>query len=277
MRYFAFEAGSRAGFSTERFFNAYKESYPNDDVLVMVDSDPHFAQLPSENYISRVSEETAFISVTKGDIVFPCDELTRQRNILFRDICKGTISEVEDWFFDKRRVNMFLSEGANEIKIPKTFQQEDLFIKPNTASAGSKGCYKASNLCISERINISHEYVVDCIEKDDKYKVFPREVVLRNGYDKYVKLLPTNGEFVDKIIFFLQSVKCPIFKGIFHLQLAENNIGEIYYIESSKRISGSSIVNIHRGFNPFCFINGIDAKDENLDLEGIWYRYDDLL
>lgn len=277
MRYFSFEAGSRAGFSTERFFKAYKKDCPNDDVLVMVDSDPHFTQLLSENYISRVSEETVFNVITKDDIVFPCDELTRQRNTILRNICKGTISEVEDYFFDKRKVNMLLSENAKEIKIPKTFQQEDLFIKPNTASAGSKSCYEASNLCVSERINITHEYVVDCLEKDGEYNIFPREVVLRNGYDKYVKLLPIESEFVEKIICFLQSVECPIFKSVFHLQLVENKKGEIYYIESSKRISGSSIVNIHRGFNPFCFINGIDAKKENLNLVGTWYRYDDLL
>lgn len=277
MRYFAFEAGSRAGFSTEKFFHAYKRQVASEDTLVLVDADPVFTLLPTEACLSRITEDVAMRIITKDDLVFPCDELTRQGNRIVKGIVSNHVSCVEDWFYNKRAVNKRLSEKACAIKIPTTFQCEDLFIKPNTKSAGSKGCYSASNLCISEHINIRHEYVVDCLEKDGELKVFPREVILRNGYDKYVKLLPISGKLALQVHEFVKSVNSPLFSGIFHLQIAENECGELYYIESSKRISGSSVVNLHRGFNPFCFINGIDAKDENLHLEDKWYRFEDLI
>lgn len=280
MRYFGFEAGSRAGLSTELFFADYKRCVSSGDVLILSDKDRMYSRTDSNYpFVERLCDDKALLMLTAKDRVFPCDELTRQNNTRVAEIAANdNISKVEPLFFDKREMNRYLSRKAKGLKIPKTFFTNDIFVKPNTMSAGSKGCYEMSGMCISERINIKNEYVVDCLKGRDLLEIFPRQVVLKNGYDKYIKLLPTASRIGDAVNEFIQSVAdCKLFDGIFHLQVAESDNGDFYYIEASKRISGTSIVNLTRGFNPFFFLSGKKKLEEGLFEENQWYRFEDFI
>lgn len=282
MRYFVFEAGSRAGFSTEKFFQAYLQQTGAKDTLVMVDSDPLFPHLKSpQPNIMRVSEEEAMAMLNDGDTIFPADELTRQKNSHVRGFASANpFSAIDVKFYNKTYINSQLSFVKSNIAVPKTFSNTTLFIKPNVLSAGSKECHAVKDVCVEEYINIKGEYVVDCYEREGKIDLYPREVKLKNGYDKYIMILPQESEFCDSVRDFITASQQKVgglFKGIFHLQLARDFNGNLFYIESSKRISGSSIVNIERGFNPFCFMVGLKAYDNVKHLEGVWYRFEDFL
>ena len=67
--------------------------------------------------------------------------------------------------------------------------------------------------------------------------------------------------------------------GIFHIQLIENPAGEIYFVEYSKRISGTSIVNLFRGYNPFDSFAGVETPrfKGGFAEENVWYRYEDFI
>lgn len=279
MRYFIFEAGSRAGLSAELFFKEYIKQSKCSDEIVMVDCDPIFSEMRGSNKIIRVDETKAIQMLSRHDIIFPADELTRQCNELIMSFSSNNpFSAIKPWYYDKKYVNEVLSHSKSNIRIPNTFSPTAVIIKPNTKSAGSKGVYRVNAVCVEEAIDIEKEYVVDCFEKNGNIQVFPREIKLKNGYDKYIKLLPTNGGLVEKIKDFVTSANVgSLFKSIFHLQLAENAKGELFYIESSKRISGSSIVNIERGFNPFCFMNGVNAPYSPKHELNKWYRFEDFL
>jgi hypothetical protein len=106
-------------------------------------------------------------------------------------------------------------------------------------------------------------------------------VTLKNGYDRFVKLLPRDDAFAGVIReFVLRAYPANegMFSDIFHLQLAMTPQAEIYYIESSKRISGTSLVNLAAGMNPFCFINHAPQPAPMPDFTvGKWYRFEDFL
>ena len=54
MKYIVFEAGSRAGFSAEMFYRAWKKRHPESNVgLIMADSDTTFAQVPAPAGVER--------------------------------------------------------------------------------------------------------------------------------------------------------------------------------------------------------------------------------
>ena len=112
-------------------------------------------------------------------------------------------------------------------------------------------------------------------------ELFPREVRLRAGYDKLIKLIDPHGSFADGVRKFIELVtpKFPLFApGIFHIQLAEDAAGSLFYIESSRRISGTSLVNLPNGFNPFCFMNGMKGKTVSHRFKfGSWFRYEDFV
>jgi hypothetical protein len=176
----------------------------------------------------------------------------------------------------------YLAEKAkgSSILIPKTFDVKNVCIRPNTLSAGSKGLQLLDNVSITQKINIVEEYVVDVLRDDDNIRIFPRQVKLKNGYDRLIMPISENSLLADDIVEFITKVSPSnegVFSDIFHLQLAKADDGNVYYIEWSKRISGTSVVNLFRGMNPFCFINGIDVKVENPFSYGEWYRYEDFL
>lgn len=292
MKYIVFEAGSRAGFSAEMFFRAWLQNNSNDNVsLVLADSDPTFTAVPSDYPILRKYATQAEAMVGKRDVrVFPGDELTRQRNGVVRaasstDLC----SKVHEWYYDKSSVNCFLQEQIGDdifIKIPKTFHINDVCIKPNSLSAGSKEIMFVNNACVSERIKIAKEYVVDVLEpKHKEYRLFAREVKLRNGYDKYVRLLPDTHKLVAAVRQFIELINektmCTdfhLFHDIFHLQIAEDVDGQFYFIEASKRISGSSIVNLFKGFNPFDVLEGTEPAHYDVGYpDDVWFRFEDII
>ena len=67
--------------------------------------------------------------------------------------------------------------------------------------------------------------------------------------------------------------------GIFHIQLIEDPAGQIFFVEYSKRISGTSIVNLFRGYNPFDALTGVQTPVCKGDFakEDVWYRYEDFM
>lgn len=295
MDYIAFEAGSRAGFSTEIFFRAWRSQLgltANDrgeDMLFLVDSDSDVCTIQESSNVCRVSETYAKMLLEQEEnlVVFPADELTRQLNEDVREIAsRNRFSFVDPLWYDKAHVNNVLSELVDVEKclvfIPLTFGlSEDIFIKPCKASAGSKGLTTLKDVCVSQKIDIEHEYVVDVLRSETDIEVFPREVRLRAGYDKLINLIDPKGNFADEVRKFIELVspKFPMFApGIFHIQLAEDKNGTLYYIEASRRISGTSLVNLPNGFNPFCFMNG--KKGKVLDHKfkyGRWFRYEDFV
>lgn len=293
-KYLVFESGSRAGLSAELFFLAWRKQNGwkdgEGDMLFLSDSDELYKSIRSRcPNVTRIDDYNAIASIVAyGDkSVFPADELTRQCNSTVREyVSNDPIAKVDELWYYKAHMNNVLSELVRydecSILIPLTFGIADkLIIKPNRASAGSKGIEVKDGVCVSQRIDIRKEYVVDVLYGEDSIDVFPREVKLRNGYDRYIKLLPSHGELVEEVRAFIlcASPKIGLFApGIFHIQLAEDANGDLFYIEASRRISGTSIVNLANGFNPFCFLNGVEAdRLVHKFSNGYWFRYEDFI
>lgn len=291
-KYLVFEAGSRAGLSAELFFRAWrKQNGWNDsegDVLYLADTDPVYCLVPSScSNIIRISEQKALDLLMNEEniVVFPADELTRQCNYgVMNKVRDDEYANVSELWYDKAHMNNVLSELVSldkcAIRIPLTFGLTDAFIKPNKASAGSKGIELKNGVCVSQAIEIKREYVVDVLCSETTIEAFPREVKLRAGYDKMVRLHSTNSQIAVEVWKFVECVssKVGLFApGIFHIQLAEDVNGDLYYIEASRRISGTSIVNLANGFNPFCFINGVEADRLVSKEYGKWFRYEDFV
>ena len=290
MNYVVFESGSRAGFSAEMFFRVWKKQHPDNNAkLILSDIDTLFSELPTTHQdIERLKDwQTIARLSNKNCRVFPCDEMTRQTYQVVRDFVKSDYyASAEQWFYNKSRVNTLLVSvvGAScPIKIPKTFDLNSVCIKPNTMSAGSRNIEFNDNVCVSEKIDIQHEYVVDVLERNGELNIFAREVVLRQGYDKFIKLLDETHKLTSAIKCFLKlvssKIKATLFKGVFHIQVAEDTNGDFYFIEASKRISGSSIVNVYNGFNPFDalenttpFICATNPFSYNR-----WYRFEEMV
>lgn len=268
--YIVFESGGRAGYSAKLcYLYAQRKGLVNGRNLVMADTNPIFSQLFPLGAVIYSNE----IGSLDDSIVFPADELTRQRN--------PERYGVKSWWYDKLRVNEILAERINYhlVRIPTTFSFDNVCIRPNAESAGSKGLQMLENVCVSSLIEKRTEYVIDCIGSE----MWAREVQLKNGYDQYVKFLPMDHPVYvasKEIIEQAQFTKLKgLFNGIFHLQLMEDQNGVLYFIEASNRISGSSLVNIPFGFNPFAHLEGyqVERNVTNDIHENCWYRYEDIL
>lgn len=291
--YIVFEAGSRAGLSAELFFRAWRKQNGWDDghgdVLYLADSDPTYCSVPSQNEnIVRISEQEAVNLIQFGEdvVVFPGDELTRQLNPVVRNAVQDDdYARVSPLWYDKAHVNNVLAELVSldqcKIRIPLTFGLTDAFIKPNKASAGSKGLELKGDVCVSQIIDIRREFVADVFYDGNYINVFPREVRLRSGYDKMIRLLPPSSRISREVRKFVECVSSQVelfAPGIFHIQLVEDTNGDLFYIEASRRISGTSLVNLANGFNPFCFMNRVKTDVIVTRFEdGKWFRYEDFV
>lgn len=287
MKYLVFEAGGRAGLSAELFF-INRMSADDGDSLVLADMDGTYCLCPGPDGISRVSEAEALAMITgdsSGCTVFPADELARQSKPAVFDLAsRNPMVAVEHWFYDKRCMNERLAAatGGCTIKIPETFSLDDVFMRPNTMSAGSHGVGRLENTCITRRVEIAHEYVVDVDGTSDKPRIYAREVRIKNGYDKYLKFLGRQGRVATAVEEFVHAAGASfpmLTKGIFHIQLIEDPAGDIYFVEYSKRISGTSIINLFRGYNPFDALAGVDTPvpEGGFAKEEVWYRYEDFI
>ena len=292
-KYIVFEAGSRAGLSAEIFFRAWRKQNGWDDghgdVLYLADSDQTYCSVPSESdNIIRISEQEAVNLIQSGEdlVVFPGDELTRQLNPVVRNAVQDDdYARVSSLWYDKAHVNNVLAELVSidqcKIRIPLTFGLTDAFIKPNKASAGSKGLELKGDVCVSQIIDIRREFVADILYDGNYINVFPREVKLRSGYDKMIRLLPPLSRISREVRKFVECVSSQVelfAPGIFHIQLAEDINGDLFYIEASRRISGTSLVNLANGFNPFCFMNRVKTDVIVTRFEdGKWFRYEDFV
>lgn len=285
MNYVVFEAGSRAGFSTEMFFIDYIKQTGNEtDMLYMVDDSQDVNKVYSSERVKRISYSDFLMLDKKHLIIFPGDELTRQSKKYVKDIAKWfKFSFIENDWYNKKEMNEILYKVTRgcKIKVPKTFECSKVCVRPNSMSAGSKGLQLLDEVSITEKIDIAKEYVVDVLRYDDKMHLYPRQVILKNGYDRMIKPLKEDSDIGKAVKEFILEI-CPenfgIYSCIFHLQIAEDKNGNLYYIESSKRISGTSIVNIFRGMNPFCLINGVESKERiNPFKYDEWYRYEDFI
>ena len=287
MRYLSFEAGGRAGLSAELFFvNRVRKDDGNS--LVLADMDTTYFQCPCPAGVSRVAEAEA-LSMIAGDAsgctVFPADELARQsKPAVFELASRNPMVAVEKWFFNKRCMNERLAEATDgcAIHIPETFSLDDVFMRPNTMSAGSHGVGRLENTCITRRVEIAHEYVVDVNWTGTEPVIYAREVRIKNGYDKYLQFLGRESKVARAVDEFVHAIRASIpllVTGIFHIQLIENPAGEIYFVEYSKRISGTSIVNLFRGYNPFDALAGVETPVFKGDFakENVWYRYEDFI
>ena len=287
MKYLVFEAGGRAGLSAELFFvNRVRQD--DGSSLVLADMDDHYRLCPCPAGVSRVGEVEALAMIASdaaGCTVFPADELARQsKPAVFGLAARNPMVAVEPWFFSKRLMNESLAAATAgcTIKIPETFSLDDVFMRPNTMSAGSHGVGRLENTCITRRVEIAHEYVVDVNWVGAEPAVYAREVRIKNGYDKYLQFLGRESRVSKAVDEFVRAIRTSIPKlvtGIFHIQLIENPAGEIYFVEYSKRISGTSIVNLYRGYNPFDALSGVETPVYKGDFarENVWYRYEDFI
>ena len=288
MNYIVFESGSRAGLSAEVFFMDYCKRHPQTpDRLYTSDLDPMFSQIQSPHpRIEHICDDVAFDILAAGDAcIFPAEELTRQGNSQARTFAdQHHFSKVETWYYDKCQMNQWLAERAigSKIAIPRTFPSTSICVRPNSMSAGTRGVTLSDTSCITERINICHEYVVDVLRSSNTIQVYPREVTLKNGYDRYVKLIDSQSQLASDIVDFIKQVAPQnegLMSDIFHLQLACDDKNQLYYIESSKRISGTSLVNVFRGMRPFDLLAGeepIDTLDGPFSFDK-WYRCEDFM
>ena len=287
MRYLVFEAGGRAGLSAELFFvNRVRKD--DGSSLVLADMDTTYIQCPCPAGVSRVAEAEALsliASDSAGCTVFPADELARQSKPAVFDLAsRNPMVAVEQWFFNKRMMNERLAAATEgcAINIPETFSLDDVFMRPNTMSAGSHGVGRLENTCITRRVEIAHEYVVDVNWTAAEPVIYAREVRIKNGYDKYLQFLGSGSKVARAVDEFVRAIRASVpllVTGIFHIQLIENPAGEIYFVEYSKRISGTSIVNLFRGYNPFDAFAGVETPRFNggFAKENVWYRYEDFI
>lgn len=134
---------------------------------------------------------------------------------------------------------------------------------------------------MSQIIDIRREFVADVFYDGNYINVFPREVRLRSGYDKMIRLLPPSSRISREVRKFVECVSSQVelfAPGIFHIQLVEDTNGDLFYIEASRRISGTSLVNLANGFNPFCFMNRVKTDVIVTRFEdGKWFRYEDFV
>ena len=142
MKYLVFEAGGRAGLSAELFF-INRVSKDNGDSLVLADMDGTYRLCPCPDGVSRVGEDEALAMIASdasGCTVFPADELARQSKPAVFDLAsRNPMVAVERWFYNKRCMNERLAAATEgcRIRIPETFSLDDVFMRPNTMSAGS--------------------------------------------------------------------------------------------------------------------------------------------
>ena len=289
MRYMVFEAGGRAALSAELFF-LHRANRGDGDSLLLADMDPLYREVPaSDGAVVRMTEADAIAlladqEASRDVLIFPADELARQsKRAVQAHASSHPFSAVEPWYFRKRLMNERLADVTSgcTIRIPKTFSTERIFLRPDTMSAGSHGVRGMENTCITELVDVEREYVVDVDWLGDEPAIYPREVRIKHGYDKYIRFLPADGPLGTAVHEFVRAIRAgcaPLTRGIFHLQLIEDRQGHLFFVEYSKRISGTSAVNLVRGFNPFDTLAGA-ATPVRLDLfaEGTWYRYEDLL
>lgn len=287
MKYLVFEAGGRAGLSAELFF-ANRVRKDDGDSLVMADMDTTYIQCPAPAGVCRVleSDALAMIAADAPDCaVFPADELARQgKPAVFDLAARNPMVAVEKWFFNKRCMNQKLAEvtAGCRIHIPETFDLDDVFMRPNTMSAGSHGVGRLENTCITRRVEIAHEFVVDVNWTGAEPVIYAREVRIKNGYDKYLKFLGAGSMVAGAVDEFVRAIRRQVplmVTGIFHIQLIEDPSGQIFFVEYSKRISGTSIVNLFRGYNPFDALAGVQTPVFRGDFakEDVWYRYEDFM
>ena len=287
MKYLVFEAGGRAGLSAELFFvNRLRRDDGNS--LVLADLDATYRRCPCPAGVSRVGEEEALALIggnASDCAVFPADELARQSKPAVSALAaRDPFVAVEPWFYNKRRMNerLALVTDGCRIRIPDTFSLEDVFMRPNTMSAGCRGVGALENICITQRVEIAHEYVIDVNWTADEPVIYAREVRIKNGYDKYLQFLGKQSRIALAVDEFVHAVRRSVPKlvtGIFHIQLIENPDGEIFFVEYSKRISGTAIVNLFRGYNPFDALAGSETPVYKGDCakENVWYRYEDFI
>lgn len=270
-----FEAGSRAGLSALMFFRQYKKLSENTDNLILVDDDKVFLSTDNEKYdsVKSVCPKNLCLDYLGDYTVFPADELTRQR---------GHKYGADEWFnsvgqemYDKRFVTAMLE--SRDVSVPKTLMAENIIVKPNSMSAGSKGIMNLDDYCVQQRIDIAHEYVVDMFVGEDGgiVKMCPREVKLRAGYDRYIRFLFEGHKVATFARDVVNADVLGMFRGPCHIQVVEDHSGKLYYIEGSKRISGTSLVNILRGYNPFCMLNDIEISVNDYDEN--WHTFEELL
>ena len=286
MNFVVFESGSRAGLSAELFFEFYRKRSSSGDTLFLSDLDEDFSSIEKLfPQVERIHDSKALEMLASGDaVVFPADEITRQKNEnVTRVASLHGFSRVEPWYYNKNSVNRFLmpkTQGC-EIQVPPTFDTTQVCVRPNTLSAGSRNVQLLENACVTMKIDIAREFVVDVLRYDNNsIYCFPREVTLKNGYDRFIKLLPLDGRVAHAVKEFVTAV-CPtnqgLFSNIFHLQLCEDREGRLFYIEFSKRISGTSCVNIGSGMSPFALIDGAEQQLNPAFVDGKWHRFEDFL
>ena len=286
MNYIVFESGSRAGLSAELFFEEYVNSTGAQHQLFLSDLDEDFQRIVSRHpKVHLIHDSQAFKMLENGEaVIFPADELTRQSNSVATEVASlQSFSNILPSYYNKRQMNEFLAQFVDKcaIKIPETFALSNVCVKPNFMSAGSRNIQFLDNVCVVQKIDIAHEFVVDILRyDDDKMYIFPREVTLKNGYDRFIKLLPLDGELAANVSEFVKTV-CPqnkgVFSDIFHLQLCQDTKDQLYYIEFSKRISGTSCVNIVTGMSPFAMLDGVDQDLKTSPIDGHWLRFEDFL
>ena len=286
MNFVVFESGSRAGLSAELFFEEYVKATGAKHQLFLSDLDEDFQHIVSRHtQVHLIHDVQAFEMLESGEaMIFPADELTRQSNPVAYKIAQGqSFSNVLPFYYNKMQMNVYLAPLTSDcaIRVPETFALSNVCVKPNSMSAGSRNIQFLDNACVMQKIDIKHEYVVDVLRYDDeKMYIFPREVTLKNGYDRFIKLLPLDGELAIHVSEFVKAV-CPkkdgMFSDIFHLQLCQDKSGQYYYIEFSKRISGTSCVNIVSGMSPFALIDGVDQQINTRFIDGHWRRFEDFM
>ena len=286
MKFVVFESGSRAGLSAELFFEQYVTATGARHELFLSDLDEDFQHIVSRHpQVHLIHDSQAFKLLEADDaVIFPADELTRQSNpVAYNIASKQSFSSVLPFYYNKMQMNEYLSRLTTNcaIKVPETFTLSNVCIKPNSMSAGSRNIQLLDNACVVQKIDIACEYVVDVLRYDnEKMYIIPREVTLKNGYDRFIKLLPLDGELAQCVAEFVKAV-CPkkdgMFSDIFHLQLCQDKSGQLYYIEFSKRISGTSCVNIATGMSPFALIDGADLHIDTSLIDGKWRRFEDFI
>ncbi|MBR5101668.1 MAG: hypothetical protein IK092_00910 [Muribaculaceae bacterium] len=285
--FIVFESGSRAGLSAELFFIEYVRRTGSADQLYLSDLDEAFSSTrPIHGSVHHVHDSVLADIINRGDAYFfPADELTRQCNASMQEFASTCpVSRVEPWYYSKNAVNRWLESrvGADcPIKIPATFSPTDICVRPNERSAGTRGVQFLPKACVTQRIDIAEEMVVDVLRTDGEMHIYPRVVTLKHGYDRFIKLLPTDGEIaqaVREFVLRVQPTNDGLLSDIFHVQIARDTNGDLYFIEASKRISGTAFVNILRGMTPFdIYDKQLPKQVVGCEVEGKFVRFEDLL
>lgn len=201
----------------------------------------------------------------KNYVPVPTDEYSRLNDLDIKQsyINNPIFSNIEMALFNNKSISCNTARNLKHLKFPYIRRGKSVRSRPILGAGSKDHTIYTSPSRIKNKINniftynftndYKTEYVIDFYVNNDKtYGFNPREVLsLKNGADNYIKFIsdPNKLELFNKII--LEVIEKFNWFGIGNLQILEDIYGNMWFIEISARLSGTSWINIKSSnYNP---------------------------